>query len=215
MIYKYLIIIVLNPFKIFAQSSETTLSFLNAFIYEVVKGNEKSEIWIYHNPQTGQFLYVPNDEMVKAVVGSSNGIYTIYAQNENGKKVKFVQKVPKVLERTSKNNLLKPINKIKVISGSQGKIVSEGFTLSYLKTNEIDTLYLSTQIKGNANVLYGFSKLEGDAKLPNTFDFIGQISDRQFITNYISKYGSLKLIAYESNPYEFETRGYQLIQTKK
>ncbi len=194
----------------FAQSSKTRLTFPNAFVYEVVKGNEKSEVWIYHNPKTGQFLYVPNDDMVKSVVGSANGIYTIYAQNENGKKVKFVQTVSKISEQSPKNNLLKRINKTKTITGSQGKIVSEGFTLSYLKTNEIDTLYLSTQIKGNANILYGFSRLEGDAKLPNAFDLIGQVSNNQFLIEYISTYSTVKLVAYESNPYTFETRAYQL-----
>lgn len=213
-ICKYLAISIFISFKTYSQSSKTTLNFPNAFIYEVVKGNEKSELWVYHNPKTGQFLYVPNDDIVKAVMGSANGVYTVYGQNEIGKKVKFLQTISKVLEHSPKNNLLKRIDKTKTISGAQGKIISDGFTLNYLKTNEIDTLFLTTQIKGNANVLYGFSRLDGDSKLPNPFALLGEVPNNQFLTEYVSKYSSVKLIAYESNPYNFDITGYTSIRNK-
>ena len=211
---KYLVISIFLSFRTFSQSSKTTLNFPNAFIYEVVKGNEKSEIWVYHNPTTGQFLYVPNDDMVKGVVGSADGTYKTYAQTEDGNKVVFRTIIPKVSEKSTPNNRLKYINLSKKINGSQGQILSKGFTLNYLKTNEIDTLYLSTQIKGNANVLYGFSMLDGDAKLPNSFAFLGEVPNNQFLTEYISKYSSVKLIAYESNPYQLDIRGYKSIKMK-
>ncbi|MDZ7896907.1 MAG: hypothetical protein U5N85_02605 [Arcicella sp.] len=207
-----MLICILCEFQGVSQSSKSTLYFPNAFIYEVGRGNEKSELWIYHNPQKGQYLYVPNDDMVKAVLGSPNGIYKTYAQTEDGKKVIFTTKISKVLEKSKPNNRLKSINSNRRINASQGQILSKGFTLSYLKTNEIDTLFLSTQIKGNANVLYGFSMLDGDDKLPNSFALLGEVPNSQFLTEYVSKYSSVKLIAYESNPYQFDVKGYKSIK---
>jgi hypothetical protein len=206
---KYLFFSILSTFQVFSQSFKTTLDFPNAFIYEVVKGNEKSEFWIYHNPKTGQYLYVPNDDMVKAVLGSPNGSYKTYAQTEEGKKVVFSITIPKVLEKSKPNSRLKSIKLTKQLNASQGQILSKGFTLSYLKTNEIDTLFLTNQIKGNANILYGFSTLDGDAKLPNSLALLGEVPDNQFLTEYISKYSSIKLIAYENNPYQFDVRAYK------
>jgi hypothetical protein len=204
-----LLICILCEFKGVSQSSKSILDFPNVFIYEVSRGNEKSEFWIYHNPQSGQYLYVPNDDMVKAILGSPNGSYKTYAQTEEGKKVFFSTTIPKVLEKSKPNSRLKSIKLTKQLNASQGQILSKGFTLSYLKTNEIDTLFLTTQIKGNANILYGFSMLDGDAKLPNSLALLGEVSDNQFLTEYISKYSSIKLIAYESNPYQFDVRGYK------
>jgi hypothetical protein len=206
---KYLFFSILSTFQVFSQSFKTTLDFPNTFIYEVVKGNEKSEFWIYHNPKTGQYLYVPNDDMVKAVLGSPNGSYKTYAQTEEGKKVVFSITIPKVLEKSKPNSRLKSIKLTKQLNASQGQILSKGFTLSYLKTNEIDTLFLTNQIKGNANILYGFSTLDGDAKLPNSLALLGEVPDNQFLTEYISKYSSIKLIAYENNPYQFDVRAYK------
>lgn len=206
---KCLIISVLSLSHAFSQSTKSILDFPNVFIYEVSRGNEKSEFWIYHNPKTGQYLYVPNDDMVKAVLGSPNGSYKTYAQTEEGKKVFFSTTIPKVLEKSKPNSRLKSIKLTKQLNASQGQILSKGFTLSYLKTNEIDTLFLTTQIRGNANILYGFSMLDGDAKLPNSLALLGEVSDNQFLTEYISKYSSIKLIAYESNPYQFDVRGYK------
>jgi hypothetical protein len=105
-ICKYLLISAFSSFKTFSQSSKSILDFPNAFIYEVICGNEKSEFWIYHNPKTGQYLYVPNDDMVKAVLGSPNGSYKTYAQTEEGKKVVFSITIPKVLEKSKPNSRL-------------------------------------------------------------------------------------------------------------
>lgn len=213
-INKYLIINTLITFQVFSQSTKTMLNFPNAFIYEVVRGNEKSEFWIYHNPQTGQYLYTPNDDMVKGVVGSADGTYKTYGQTEDGKKVVFATIIPKVSEKSKPNNRLNYINLSKKINASQGQILSKGFALSYLKTNEIDTLFLTTQIKGNANILYGFGMLDGDSKLPNSFALLGEVPNDQFLTEYISKYSSVKLIAYESNPYHLDITGYKSIKMK-
>ena len=59
-------------------------------------------------------------------------------------------------------------------------LLSKGFTLSYLKTNEIDTLFLTTQIKGNAYILYGFGMLDDDSKLPNSFALLGEVKYKSF-----------------------------------
>ncbi len=90
-----LIISLLNFSQLFSQTTQLVLNFPNAFIYEVVQGNEKSEFWIYHNPQTGKYLYTPNDDMVKGVVGSADGTYKTYGQTEDGKKVVLLQLFPK------------------------------------------------------------------------------------------------------------------------
>lgn len=199
----------------FAQSkTPNTLYFPNAFIYEVTtSGNEKQEIWIYHNPKNGQFLYIPIDDMLKGVLGAANGNYKIFAQLEDGKTVFWSETIKKVLEKPLPNNFLKPNNKSKkTTSSSQGQLISKGFTLSYLKTNEVDTLYLNTQIKGNANVLYGFSMLDGDAKLPNAFNLLGLVASNQFLAELHTPYSNVRLLTYESNPYWFETAKYKYIK---
>lgn len=211
---KLLVICILCTIKGVAQSSKSILSFPNAFIYEVGNGIEKSEIWIYHNPTNGQYLYVPNDDMVKAVLGTPEGIYTIFTETEKGEKMAIKQKIYQVLEKSDKHKLLKSINQTQKIDGSQGQIIAKGFTLSYLKTAEVDTLFLSTQIFGNANILYGFSLLEGDIKLSHTFNLCGIVPKNQFITHYFSKYSSVKLLTYENNPYQFEVKHYKFKQVK-
>lgn len=195
----------------FAQSkTPSTLYFPNAFVYEVsTSSNEKQEIWIYHNPKNGLFLYIPNDEMLKGVLGSNNGNYKIFAQLEDGKTVFWSETIKKVVEKPVPNSFLKPNNKSK---STAGQLISKGFTLSYLKTNEMDTLYLNTQIKGNANVLYGFSMLDGDAKLPNAFNLLGLVASNQFLAELHSRYSNIRLLTYESNPYWFETAKYKYIK---
>ncbi|GAB2630253.1 hypothetical protein GCM10027035_25990 [Emticicia sediminis] len=208
-------IFVLSNYLGFAQSkAPSTLYFPNAFVYEVTTSrNEKQEIWIYHNPKNGLFLYIPNDEMLKGVLGNNNGNYKIFAQLEDGKTVFWSETIKKVVEKPVTNSFLKPNNKSKsTASTSQGQLISKGFTLSYLKTNEVDTLYLNTQIKGNANVLYGFSMLDGDAKLPNAFNLLGLVANNQFLAELHTPYSSIRLLTYESNPYWFETAKYKYIK---
>lgn len=199
----------------FAQSkTRNTLYFPNAFVYELTtNGTEKQEIWIYHNPKNGQFLYKPNNDMLKGVIGASDGNYKIFAQLENGKTVFWTKNIKKVTEKPLPNNFLKPNNQSKkTTSSSQGQLISKGFTLSYLKTKEVDTLYLNTQIKGNANVLYGFSMLDGDAKLPNAFNLLGLVASNQFLTELHTPYSNIRLLTYESHPYWFETNTYKYIK---
>lgn len=57
--------------------NDSILFFENALIYEIDVDGKKQEIWFYVNEKNGQILYLPNDEMIKAVISFPNGEYKI------------------------------------------------------------------------------------------------------------------------------------------
>lgn len=214
---RYLLGIIISlcfiPRQAASQKSKTILKFPDAFVYEYTTNTgDKNEIWIFHNKKTGQYMYTPNDDMIDGVVANPNGVYSIYGRNEKGQKVVTLQKVSSVFSKHKPDGYLKTNGLNNKVVSSQRTIKSYGYYQTYIKTTEIDTLFVTREIIGNSYLLYGFSKLEGDAQLNTYFDLIGRIAKNEFITQYSSKYGSIKLLAYESNPSEFDTKGYKLVR---
>jgi hypothetical protein len=62
--------------------------FDKALTYQYEKNSIKNELWFYVNETTQQILYVPEDDMIQAVISYPNGTYIIYATDENGRKSK-------------------------------------------------------------------------------------------------------------------------------
>lgn len=170
-------------------AQKSMLYFPNVLIYELERNGEKQEFWIYHNPKTKQLLYTPNDDMISAVVVYPSGKCTIYGTNEGGEKIVQIQHflLPETTKKTDENRL-KPLEKNIEVQSEQQTILSKGYSLSYLKSSEIDTVFVTTQIVGNAQLLYGLGRIEGDAKLPFEFDCSAFLSSNQWLTHYFSKY---------------------------
>jgi hypothetical protein len=79
------------------KTSNPIAYFDKALTYQYEKNSIKHELWFYVNETTQQILYVPEDDMIQAVISYPNGTYIIYATDENGRKIKIKQQVDAVL----------------------------------------------------------------------------------------------------------------------
>jgi hypothetical protein len=130
------------------------------------------------NPKTGQYLYVPNDDIGEESQLLVVGSYKI-PKMRDGKRLFWEQVYHRVLEKFKPNIVWSYW--IQICSFAKEQILSR-FTLSYLKTNEID-LYFWV-LKSKKHILYTvFSRLDGDAKLPNSFSYLEV--PNQFLTEYV------------------------------
>ncbi len=185
--------------------------FENALVYQYQQNGEKEEFWIYVNEKEKQLLFVPNDDMIQAVISYSDGTYKIFGTNEHGKKTVFKHIISSVLNEGIQKEVLKKLNQVKVISQKniqQKDIFCEGFRLDYIKMEGGETLYATTQIPINSFQLYGFSNLNGDCKLPVNLDFTNVFKKSQLITHIERGNFKLELLNYGPNPYEFNLKEY-------
>jgi hypothetical protein len=189
------------------------LKFQNALTYQFENNttDEKQELWFYVNEKMKQILFVPNDDIVKAVVSYPNGKYEIYVVDENSQKRILKQQINDVSIAELKQNILKSTNEKVIIDQKniqQKNIFCKGFRLDYLKMNGSELLFATTQIPVNSYQIYGFSRLEGDAKLPFSLDYINIFNKKQLITHIDREDVNMRLLNYGSNPYEFSTNGF-------
>ena len=192
--------------------SDSVLYFENALIYEVDLNGKKEEIWFYVNEQNKQILFVPNDDMIQAVVSFSNGDYKIYGTQENGKKVILTQNIEAVVVNEIDDNLLISNQQIKKIiqkNIQQNDIICQGFRMKYLKMEGSETLFATQEIPINAWQLYGFSRLEGDAGVSSDFDYSNVFKQNQLLTHVYKPELKLRLLNYGPNPYEFQISEYK------
>ncbi|MFN3756139.1 MAG: hypothetical protein ACK4RM_04225 [Flavobacterium sp.] len=198
---------------IFTQQ-DSSLVFTKALVYEFTTPTESGELWFYVNKENSQILYKPNDDMIDAVVSYPNGIYTIYGRKGDGDFASIHQKIEFVNGEIQNQNSLQPIEKSMTIDQSHigmKTIESKGFKILYEKTNEHETVFITSQIPINARQIYGFAALEGDAKTPVDFNFLNVLHNHQLITYIESKYFKIMLLDYGENPYFFSLRPYQNI----
>jgi hypothetical protein len=197
--------------EILTAQNDMVAYFDKALTYQYEINNQKQELWLYVNEKTQQILYVPNDDMVQAVISYPNGKYIIFATNENGKKVKIVQNFKAI---KAKENLVKGLVKLNekhIISQKniqQKDIVSNIYKFKYLKTNETETLHATNQIMINSYQIYGFYWLDGDCKLPINLDYSAVLKKNQVITAVNNQYLNLQLLNYGPNLYEFNVKSY-------
>jgi hypothetical protein len=181
--------------------------FPDALIYEYKKNGVTNEIWFYVNPKTKQVLYVPNDDMISGIVSFADGNYRIYGKLENGKDTVIIQRIPQVVQKEALGGVIKiPSTKITRQNNiQQMPVISQGYSLKYLKMEGQETIFATSQIPVNSNQIYGFCRLNGDARLSITMDYLNILKPEQTITHIERKGFSIRLINYGPNPYYFKT----------
>lgn len=192
------------------EPTECEIFFDEVLIYKFTEKNGTSEHSIYFNPKTQYLLYDPQDEMVNAIVSHTDGSYWIFGTDEHGKKTAHKQQIDEIAdERLYEADAEYPSSNRYITytaTGEQWKmeddigilkpLVSEAYQMKDRESAEPGSLYLTTQIPlKNTYQLYGFTKIEGDLKLPWVLNGIGEFSKQQLLTKYAqkSKYGDLDL----------------------
>ena len=191
--------------------SKTNRHFQNALIYHVMQNGESFEVWLYTNEEKGEILFVPNNDMIQAVISKPDGTYEVYGSDENGKKFFWTEKVNEVAENEQKTTALKPLNisrKINQRNIQQRDIHCLGFRLDDVKMEGSEMLFATTEIPINSYQLYGFCRLKGDAKWPIQIDYFHLFQKNQVITHAEDKHQKLELLNLGPNPYEFDTKWY-------
>lgn len=187
------------------------LYFPNALIYQYEYRGEKGELWIYHNPQTGNMLYAaPGDDMMDAVISYPDGNYTSYFQTEAGKFNSYTQLLSDINKEWTQPKELEAIKTTapKYYLIDNNKIAANAFQINYLKAAS-ETVWTTNAISGNAHQFYGFYRLQGDAQIQLPIDYAYFLNKEEWLTEVHNPYFKLKLIAYEHNPYWFNTSKYQ------
>lgn len=202
-----------------------TLYFSHAFIYKYTDEDELKEFWLYHNPENGQLLYVPEDEMIDFVISDPDGNYYFFGNDGHGNDIvdaQFVEWVanPEFYDENETYPIsdqyvkLIPTGKKKVLneySKIDGKeIISEEYKWEFTKMKGEQSTFITNMIPINFYQVYGFNKLEGDISLPySSLDFVGVFGKNQTITEFKSGTTKVKLLSYEFNPYFVEAANYQ------
>lgn len=185
--------------------------FPNALIYAYEFNGEKGELWLYVNEATKEILYVPENDMIHGVISYPDGGYKIFGEDESGKRILLTQTVNAVTGEEIPDEALIPLNMKKTVSQKsiqQKDIVSRGFKMKYIKMEGGEVLFATTQIPVNSFQIYGFCRLEGDARLPVDIDYLNLFNKSQVITHIERNHFKLSLLNYGPNPYELNTAGY-------
>lgn len=202
-----------------------TLYFSHAFIYEYSDGEDKGEFWIYHNPDNGQLLYMPDDPMVEFVVSDTSGNYYFFGNDGHGVQTvdaQFVDWVanPAFYEEnvsypiSDRYVTIKPTGKKKSLDESSnidGKsIIGQEYQWEFSQVSGNQITYITEMIPVNFYQVYGFNKIEGDINLPVLgLDFIGIFGKNQTVTYLESEGLKLELITYQFNPAFVEAGDYE------
>lgn len=186
--------------------------FENALTYQYEQDGAIEELWFYVNEQKKEILYVPNDDMIQAVISYPDGTYRIFGTNEKGEKLILKQQISAVFGEEIDDDVLKKIAETKTISQKniqQKDILCDGFSMKYLKMEGGETLFATAQIPINSFQIYAFSRLDGDSKLPISLDYINVFKKNQLITHIERDNFTLELLNYGPNPYEFNIKEYK------
>jgi hypothetical protein len=196
-----------------AQESKDSIAvFENALTYTYWQNGKKEELWIFVNEQKKELLFIPNDDMIQAVISYPDGTYKIFGTEHDGKKIVLTQTINAIEGQELDEPMLKKTKDKQMISQKniqQKDILCEGFTLKYLKMEGGETLFATTQIPINSFQLYGFSRLDGDCKLPISLDYINIFKKNQLLTHVERDNFKLELLNYGPNPYEFNVKDYK------
>jgi len=197
--------------KTTATLQETTYYFPDALVYEYQLDSAREELWIFVNPETEQLLFVPNDDMIEAVISFPDGTYRIFGTAEAGEQMVLCQHLPEVSEQNLELAPLQSNGKILTVSQQhiqQPDITSKGFEIKYQKMAGGEIIYVTDQLPINSRQLYGLSRLDGDARLAVDLDYLAMLLSNQLITHISRDHFSLKLLDYGPNPYYFTTKLY-------
>lgn len=210
-----LICLMLSCASMAQHKTQETLHFPNALIYEYTYQGVSGELWLFHNPQTGQWLYTaPGDDMLDAVISFPDGTYTSYFQTEDGRFLQQSQHISLETERQANHNEVLKIDSIKreYFQIDDKKIAADAFKILYQKSDP--EIIWTFDLPGvNAYQFYGFYRLEGDARINLPIDYSYFLEKNQWIAGIDNPYFQLKLIAYEYNPYEIDISKYKSTRT--
>ncbi|HLP63247.1 hypothetical protein [Flavobacterium sp.] len=193
------------------EQNDTLAYFDQALTYRFEINGITEELWFYVNEQTQQVLYVPNDDMIQAVISYPDGKYVIFATDEHGQKVRLEQQINAVVSSEIEDKLLAPLEEKIIISQKnvqQKDLICSGYILKYLKMEGSEILFATTQIPINSFQVYGFSRLDGDGRIPINLDFINVFQKKQLITHIDREDFQLQLLNYGPNTYEFHLKSY-------
>lgn len=194
------------------ESKDTLAVFENALTYSYQQNGEKEELWIYVNEQKKELLFIPNDDMIQAVISYPDGTYKLFGTEHDGKKIVLTQTINAISGQEIEEPMLRKTTEKRIISQKniqQKDILCEGFVLKYLKMEGGETLFATRQIPINSYQLYGFSRLDGDCKLPISLDYINVFKKNQLLTHLERDNFKLELLNYGPNPYEFNFKEYK------
>lgn len=202
----------------FTARGEHNHYFSEAFIYQYTDSeNEYQFVWLCYNPDTREMLYIPNDDMLQAVISYPNGDYIGYVMDENGDKKAIQQHVPEVAEKLESSGsdfhrlLARTQDTIIRFREYQQneRILASAIEIIYLKTGERETVYATTDFELNTYQIYGFSRLKGDMRFPFSLDYIGILSKRQLVTDVINNpHQTTVFNSHTATVYHFDTAGY-------
>lgn len=191
------------------EGKDSTYYFPNALVYEYQLDSMKEEFWIYVNPETSQLLFVPNDDMIDAVISFPDGTYQIFGKTEARKDTILIQCVSEVADENLELLPLQPTGDSISISQQhiqQPDILCTGYEIRYEKMDGGEIIYTTSQLDINSRQIYGFCRLDGDARLKVFIDYLAVLPANQLLTHVQSNGFSLKLLDYGSNPYYFTTK---------
>jgi len=199
--------------------------FTHALIYQYETLTEKGELWLYHNPKTGNILFVPEDEMIDYVIADTLGNYYFFGDNGHGEKVATLQQIDWVTGELHENSpksdhliTFEPIAENKVIKNAEAinqNIICKGFKMIYNKTAGQQNIFFTENIPINSYQVYGFNRLQGDIRLlVPQLDMIGIVSKEQLVTHIENDTFKLELVAYEYNPFELNVAEYKVLDKK-
>ncbi len=198
--------------KVIQEKQKDTIAFFDkALTYRYSINGITEELWFYVNEETQQILYVPNDDMIQAVISNPDGKYVVFATDEHGQKVRFEQQINAVVSSEIEDKLLAPMEEKIIISQKniqQKDLICSGYILKYLKMAGSEILFATTQIPINSFQVYGFSRLDGDCRIPINLDFINVFQKKQLITHIDREEFHLQLLNYGPNTYEFNLKPY-------
>ncbi len=176
------------------KDTKTELYFSDALIYEykTVEG-KKGEFWIYVNPKTGRMLFTKQswnteeettDEMTDCILANPDGTYFQFYQDAEGEK-KVIRHKIEISQTDSKNktpcieNQLVEIKKLNQ-KDSFSTLEATSYKYEYLKMKGEEEFYIS-KVNFNTHLLYAFSKLNIEAKLPVYLDYSNLVTDNQLV----------------------------------
>ena len=229
-------ITVFFSFPVFSQDAQipivdtkTELYFSDALIYEytTVEGKE-GEFWIYVNPETGRMLFTEQswnpenevtDEMTNFIVANPDGSYFQFYQDAEGEEEKKVIRQQLEIPKLNSKNQIPFIQnadvEIRQLNRKQSfsTLSATGHKYNYLKMEGGEEFYIA-KVNFNTHLLYAFSRLNSEAKLPIYFDYSTMVTNNHLVvqstsysfgvdknSNKIKYQSSFKLVSFEPNTY--------------
>lgn len=208
----------------FPSRGERNHYFPEAFIYQYTDQEDEIQfVWLCYNPDTREILYIPNDDMLQAVISYPNGSYIGYLIDGNGQKHTIGQHIPEVAENEKSTHHdfhrlnIRPQDTIIRHREFQHDepISSSAIDIDYLKSGEKETVYVTEDFDINTYQIYGFNRLEGDMCLPFSLDYINILTRKQLVTDVKNNpYQTAIFNGHTATVYHFDTAGYPNTEKK-